>query len=131
MKTIVQPAVITPSILVLALLAAAVVFIGATGKRVPVLSNVRVDIVLLVILGMAICTQAGIGRIAATGEWSHPLAIVGYVLGAAILVIAISAFVGWKLPLIQNDRQALLAIAVLAGLKILNAVTHYLLSRAS
>jgi hypothetical protein len=130
MKTIAQPAVITPSVFVLALLAATVVFIGATGKKVPILSNVRLDIILLVILGMAICTQAGIGRIAATGEWSHPLAIVGYVLGALILIVATAALVGWKLPFIQNDRQALLAIAILAGLKIVNAVTHYFLSRA-
>ncbi len=131
MKTITQPAVITPSILVLALLAAAVVFIGATGKKVPLLSNARVDIILLVILGMSICTQAGIGRIAATGEWSHPLAIVGYILGGTILLITLAVFVGWKLPFIQNDQQALIAIALLAGLKIVNAVTHYLLSRAS
>ena len=131
MKTITQPAVITPSILVLAFLAAAVVFIGATGKKVPILSNIRVDIVLLVILGMSICTQAGIGRIAATGQWSHPLAIVGYILGGIILLITLAVFVGWKLPFIQTDQQALLAIAILAGLKIVNAVTHYLLSRAS
>ena len=130
MKTIAQPAVITPSVLVLALLAAAVVFIGATGKKVPILSNVRVDIILLVLLGMGICTQAGIGRIAATGEWSHPLAIVGYILGGTILIVATSVFVGWKLPFIHSDQQALIAIAVLAGLKIVNAVTHYLLSRA-
>ena len=130
MKTIAQPAVITPSILLLALLAAAVVFIGATGKRVPILSNARVDIVLLVIIGMTICTQAGIGRIAATGQWTHPLAIVGYVLGGTLLIVAASVFVGWKLPFIQNDQQALIAIAILAGLKIVNAVTHYLLSRA-
>ena len=129
MKTIAQPAVITPSILLLALLAAAVVFIGATGKRVPILSNARVDIVLLVIIGMTICTQAGIGRIAATGQWTHPLAIVGYVLGGTILIVAASVFVGWKLPFIQNDQQALIAIAILAGLKIVNAVTHYLLAR--
>ena len=130
MKTISQPAVITPTVIVLALLAAAVVFIGATGKKVPLLSNVRVDIVLLVLLGMSICTQAGIGRIAATGEWSHPLAIVGYILGATILLIAASVFVGWKLPFIQNDQQALVAIAILASLKVVNAVTHYLLSRS-
>jgi hypothetical protein len=130
MKTIAQPAVITPSILVLALLAAAVVFIGATGKKVPVLSSVRVDILLLVLLGMAICTQAGIGRIAATGEWSHPQAIIGYLLGASILIIAASVFMGWKLPFIQSEQQALIAIAILAGLKIVNAVIHYLLSRA-
>jgi hypothetical protein len=130
MKTIPQPGVITPSILVLAMLAAAVVFIGATGKKVPILSNVRLDIILLVILGMSICTQAGIGRIAVTGEWSHPLAIVGYVLGAIILIVTTSVFAGWKLPFIKNDQQALLAIAILAGLKIVNAVTHYVLSRA-
>jgi hypothetical protein len=131
MKTITPPAVITPSILGLALLAAAVVFIGATGRKVPVLSNVRVDIILLVILGMIMCTQSGIGRIAATGEWSHPLSIVGYILGGTILLIAASVFMGWKLPFLQNDRQALIAIAILVGLKIVNAVTHYLLSRAS
>ena len=130
MKTLAQPAVMTPSIVLLALVAAAVVFIGATGKKVPLLSNIRVDIILLVLIGMAICTQGGIGRVAATGQWSHPLAIVGYVLGALILIVATSVFVGWKLPFIQSDQQALIAIAVLASLKVVNAVTHYLLSRA-
>lgn len=129
MKTITQPAVITPSVIVLALLAAAVVFIGATGKRVPLLSNIRLDIVLLVLLGMSICTQAGIGRIAATGQWSHPQAILGYILGGTILLITLAVFVGWRLPFIQNDQQALIAIAILASLKVLNAVTHYLMSR--
>ena len=131
MKTISQPAVITPSIILLALLFAAVVFIGATGKKVPILSNIRVDIILLVIIGMSICTQGGIGRVAATGQWSHPLSIIGYVLGGLILLITLAVFVGWKLPYIQSDQQALIAIAILASLKVLNAVTHYLLSRAS
>jgi hypothetical protein len=131
MKTIAQPAVITPGVLVLALLAAAVVFIGVTGKKVPLLSNVRVDIILLVILGMSICTQTGIGRIAATGEWSHPLAILGYILGGTILLITLAVFAGWNLPFIQTDQHALIAIAILAALKIVNAVTHYLLSQGS
>ncbi len=129
MKTITQPSVITPSIIGLAVLFAAVVFIGYTGKRIPVLSNARVDIILLVILGMAICTQGGIGRIAATGQWTHPQAIVGYILGGLILLITLFTFVGWKMPYIQNDQQALLAIAVLVGLKVVNAVVHYLLTR--
>lgn len=129
MKTIVQSTVITPTIIGLALLAAAVTFIGVTGKKVPLLSNVRLDIVLLVIVGMAICQQGGIGRIAAAGEWAHPLSIIGYILGGLILFVTLAVFVGWKLPLIVNDQQALLAIAVLAGLKVVNAVTHYLLYR--
>jgi hypothetical protein len=130
MKTLSQPAVITPTIIGLALLAAAVVFIGVTGKKVPLLSNVRVDIILLVLIGMTMCTQGGIGRIAATGQWTHPLSIIGYILGGLILLITLAVFVGWKLPYIQNDQQALLAIAILASLKVVNAVTHYLLARS-
>ena len=129
MKTFSQPAVITPTIIGLALLAAAVVFIGVTGRKVPLLSNVRVDIMLVVILGMAICTQGGIGRVAATGAWSHPLSITGYILGGLILFITLAVFVGWRLPYIHNEQQALLAIAILASLNIVNAVTHFLLSR--
>lgn len=129
MKTIAQPAVITPAIIGLAVLFAAVTFIGVTGKRVPLLSNVRVDIILLVIIGMTICSQGGIGRVAATGEWTHPLSILGYLLGGLILFVTLAVFVGWKLPFIANDQQALLAIAILASLKVVNAVTHYLLVR--
>ena len=129
MKIVSQPAVITPTIIGLALLAAAVVYIGVTGRKVPLLSNIRVDIILLVIIGMAICTQGGIGRVAATGEWWHPLSIIGYILGGLILIITLAVFVGWKLPYIQNDQQALLAIAILASLKVVNAVIHYLLAR--
>jgi len=130
MKTIAQPAVITPTIIGLALLAAAIVFIGVTGKKMPLLSNIRVDIILLVIIGMTICTQGGIGRVAATGQWTHPLSIIGYILGGLILIITLAVFVGWKLPFIASDQQALFVIAILASLKVVNAVTHYLLSRA-
>ncbi|MFT3891057.1 MAG: hypothetical protein QM730_05435 [Anaerolineales bacterium] len=129
MKTIVQPA-ITPGIIGLAVLATIVVFIGVTGKKIPLLSNIRVDIILLVILGMAMCTAGGIGRVAATGEWTHPQAIIGYILGGLILFITLAVLVGWKLPYIANDQQALLAMAILVGLKIVNAVIHYLFSRA-
>jgi hypothetical protein len=130
MKTISQPAVISPSILILALLFAIVTFIGVTGKKVPLLSSIRVDIILLVIIGMAICSQGGIGRVAAASQWTHPLAIVGYILGGLILLVALSVFAGWKLPYIQSDQQALFAIAILAGLKMVNAFTHYFLLRS-
>jgi hypothetical protein len=79
---------------------------------------------------MTMCTQGGIGRIATTSQWSHPPSIIGYILGGLILLITLAVFVGWKLPYIQTDQQALIAISVLIGLKVVNAVTHYLLSQA-
>jgi len=130
MKTISQPTVISPGIFILALLFAIVTFIGVTGKKVPLLSSIRLDIVFLVIIGMTICSQGGIGRVAAASQWAHPLAIVGYILGSLILIVALSVFAGWKLPFIQSDQRALLAIAILAGLKMVNAFIHYFLLRS-
>ena len=101
MKTISQPTVVSPSILILAVLFAIVTFIGVTGKKVPLLSSIRLDIVLLVIIGMVICAQGGIGRVAAASQWAHPLAIAGYILGGLILLVALSVFAGWKLFYIQ------------------------------
>jgi len=129
MKTITQPAVVTHPVIGLALLFAVVTFVGVTGKRVPLLSTIHVDIILLVIIGMTICSQGGIGRIVATGQWTHPLSIIGYLLGGLILIITLAVFIGWKLPFIANDQQALLAIAIIASLKVVNAVVHYLTTR--
>ena len=129
MKSVSQPSVFSPAILVIALLAALAVCEGVTGKKAPLLSSVRVDIVLLVILGMAICSQGGIGRIAAAGTWSRPLAIVGYILGGLILFTMLAVFAGWKLPYIQNEQPSLLAVAFLACVRVLNAFVHCSLVR--
>jgi nitroreductase len=69
-------------------------------------------------------------RVAVTEQWTHPLTIIGYLLGSLILLIMLAVFVSWKLPFIANDQQALLAIAILASLKVVTAVTHYLLARS-
>ena len=57
-----------------------------------------------------------------------PTSIIGYILGGLILLIALAVFVGWKLPYIQSDQQALLAIAILASLKVVNALIHSFLA---
>ena len=44
--------------------------------------------------------------------------------------LTLAVFAGWKLPLITSDQQALLAVALLASLKVVNAVVHSLLGPA-
>jgi hypothetical protein len=126
MKAASLPSVVNPSVLIMALLAAAVLAIALTGAKIPLLSNLRVSLVVFVVLGMAMCAQ-GIGRVAAANQWTHPLSIAGYVLGGLILLVAVSVLTGIRLPYVQGDRQALLAVAILAGVKILNSVAHSLL----
>lgn len=127
MKSVTQPSVLNPTVFALMFLFAAVTVIAISGKRVPFLSNMKVDLVLLVVIGMAICTS-GIGRVAAMNQWTHPLSILGILLGVLILVVAVAAYFGWKLPLIQNDTQSLIAIALLVVLKIANSVVHSLIT---
>jgi hypothetical protein len=122
------PAVISPSVVFLGLLAAGVLAVALIGKKLPLLSNLRLDLAILIVLGMAMCTQGGIGRVAALNAWGHPLAIVGYVLGAAILLVAGATFLNIRLPLIADDRQALLLVAGLIGAKVVNSVIHSLMT---
>jgi hypothetical protein len=129
MKATAQPSAITPSIVLLGLAALAVISIGLAGTALPVLSNLRVDIILLFVLGKLICAQGGTGRVSATHQWTHPLAILGSLLGVVIIIVTIAALFGLQLPLIRDDRQALIAIAVLAGVQVLNANLHSLLAR--
>jgi hypothetical protein len=127
MKTIPEPSVINPTILVLAVLAAGLVFITLKGVSLPLLSNLKVNLAILIVLGMSICTQGGIGRIAASGQWTHPLAIAGYIFGASILILAACIFFNINLPFIASQQQAFLVIAVLLGTKVVNAFAHYFL----
>lgn len=127
MKTIPEPSVISPVILVFAALAAIIVFVTLKDVNLPLLSNLKVNLGILILLGMSICTQGGIGRIAATGQWGHPLAIVGYLLGVSILVLAFCVFFNINLPFIASQQQAFLVITLLLGAKVVNAFAHYFL----
>lgn len=128
MKTLSLSTALSPGVIVMGALAAAVLLIVLTGAKVPLLSNIRVSLIVLLVLGMAICAQGGIGPVAAANQWTHPNAIIGYVLGLLILVTAISAWAGFTLPYAQNDRQAFVAMAILMVAKVLNTVIHSLIS---
>jgi hypothetical protein len=84
----------------------------------PLIANPRASLVALLIVGMAMC-MGGIGQVGASGRWGSPLAILGYLLGAAILIIILSAFAGWKLPLIAGETQSVAAVGILITIKYL------------
>ena len=104
--------------LFLAVLVAVIVFAALTGKTLPLISTPRASLIALLVVGMAMC-MGGIGQVGASGRWASPLAIIGYLLGAAILVIIVSAFIGWKLPLISGESQAVAAVGILIAIKFL------------
>jgi len=129
MKTMSLSTVINPAILILAALIVVVTFLALRGQNLPLLSNLKVSVAIVLILGFAMCAQGGLGYVGAVGQWTHPLAILGAILGAAILVVAGAALFGFKLPLIAGPSQALIAMVALIGVKVVNSLAHYLVAR--
>lgn len=114
-------AVIAPGIL-----AALLVFAVFTGRKVPLLSSDRAALLALVVIGMLMCTQGGIGRVAASGAWLHPVAIIGYFLGAAIILIGIAALFGKQIPPLTSYYESFTAVAVIAAIKVVLTTIHRL-----
>ena len=112
--------------LVLGVIAAGIIYTHQTGKVLPIITGPRATLIALFIVGFAMCAF-GIGQVAASGHWISPLAIVGYLLGAIILLVFISAFTGRNLPFVQTDDQAVVAIALLMGVKFLIGSTSFFL----
>ena len=104
--------------LVLGLLAAGLVFMVLTGRDVPIVGNEAGALLALGLIGIAMCTLGGIGSVQGTLGWTHPLTIIGSILGvAALLVVALPLF-GVRLPLVADIRSAVLALAVIMLVKV-------------
>lgn len=113
-------------VIVLGILAAFLIFMALTGRKVPILSSERAILIAVVVIGLFICSQVGIGRISAIGAWSHPLSIVGYVLGAIIVLIGIAALFGRNIPPLASYYQSVAAVAAIAVLKVIVSTVHRL-----
>jgi hypothetical protein len=104
--------------LVLGMLAAGLVFMVLTGRDVPVVGNGAGALVVLGLLGIAMCTMSGIGSVQGTLGWTHPLTIIGSILGVAALLVIVLPLLGVQLPLIPGTRSAVLALAVIMLVKV-------------
>jgi len=104
--------------LVLGLLAAGLVFLVLTGRDVPIVGNGAGALLALGIIGIAMCTLSGIGSVQSTLGWTHPLTIVGSILGVAALLVVVLPLLGVHLSLIPDTRSAVLVLAVIMLVKV-------------
>ncbi len=104
--------------LVLGLLAAGLVFMVLTGRDVPIVGNGAGALLALDIIGIAMCTLSGIGSVQSTLGWTHPLTIIGSILGVAALLVVVLPLLGVRLPLVADTRSAVLALAVIMLIKV-------------
>ena len=111
-------------VIALGILVALLIFAVFTGRKVPLLTTDRSALIALVIIGMLMCSQGGIGRVSASGAWLHPFSIIGYVLGAVIILIGIAAFFGKNLPPLTSYYQSFTVVTVIAAIKLVLTTIH-------
>lgn len=110
----------------LAVLAVLFVFGVLTGKRIPMINDDRTALLILFVIGFAMCGM-GVSRISATGQWTHPLTIIGYILGALTMLTAAAGYFGYRLAFIQNPREAMIAVSALMVTKFVLSIIHRLM----
>ena len=116
------------TVIVMGILAALPIFVVLTGKRVLLLTSNRAALLALAAVGIILCAQVGVGRVAASRQWLHPFSLIGYLLGAAILPIGFAALSGKNITPLTDIRQSFIAIAVIAAVKLVLMTKHRLLT---
>jgi len=97
------------------------------GVKLPFITSYRTAWILLLVAGLVICPIGGIGRVSAAKSWAHPVSILGYLVGALLLVIGGVVLLGRPLPLLNGDRAYLIAISGLMALKLILTQLHPLI----
>lgn len=101
-------------------LAGVLIFGNRLGLNGPIINNDRTSLITIGFLGMALCSQ-GIGRIAEDRRWTHPVSLLGIMIGTVTLVLWVGRLLYFELPYAQTDSQTILTMGVLMGSKFLLA----------
>ncbi len=73
-----------------------------TGRDVPIVGNGAGALLALGLIGIALCTLGGIGTVQGTLGWTHPLTILGSILGVAALLVVVLPLLGVHLPMMRR-----------------------------
>lgn len=100
---------------VLGLISAALAGTVAFGYKLPLIGSPRAAFFVLMVLGMAMCSRRM--EIQKFG-WTNPFNILGMVIGTVGLILVVAVAFRIKLPMIDSDRTAVLALAAIMALKV-------------
>jgi hypothetical protein len=88
-------------------------------KAISIMKHDRGIFTGLFIAGFALCAR-GIAKAPIYG-WTHPISLMGIVLGGAALLLGVQVIFRARVLPLRSDRQAIYALLGIAALKILLA----------
>jgi hypothetical protein len=129
MNTHVNDSTNTLIVAVLGLMAGGIIVLTLLNKPIPFISNDRAAFVVLAVIGLGMCAVGGIGPAITNYGWAHPLTIFGSIVGVLILFLSLKVFVGFSIPVITTDHDAIIALAILGLVKVVANLVYPLMSR--
>jgi hypothetical protein len=86
---------------ILGLVVTAIVLSAATKGSLPLISSGVVGFWAVAVLGVTMCTLAGVGQAPAALGWLHPYTLTGIVLGVLAMVLMAMVLFGRTEPLVS------------------------------
>jgi hypothetical protein len=102
-------------------LAVVLMLVFFSGAVLPVISSARAVFFILAFIGIAMCTLGGIGPAIKLYGWSNPITLLGSLLGLMALVLIAAVLFDLRLPLVTNEREAVIALALIGLVKVILA----------
>jgi len=116
MRTEAKPRTIVP--IILGILAAIVIFFVLTERQLPLITGDKGALLVLAVIGVAMCTVGGIGPTLEKYDWSHPFMIAGAILGILAFLVTAAGLLDVHLPVIDSTRAAFIALVVIGVVKV-------------
>lgn len=108
-------------------IAGILVALGLSGKKFLFIEGARAAAITLGVVGMAFC-KIGIENFIKRAS-SHPLSILGCILGGVAFMILLTQIFKWNIIFIGNPNTALIVLAVVIVLKSVIGRFSYILSK--
>jgi len=87
------------------------------GVRLPILVNDRTAFYALAAAGFLACSL-GMAKIAMEQGWTNPITWTGIILGVLALLLVTAVYFGFSVPFLTSDRDALIALTAIVGVKV-------------
>jgi hypothetical protein len=86
------------------------------GMQVPFVSTDRAAIYVLAATGFGMCIL-NMGRTTRRLGWTHPVTVAGLCAGALIVLLVAAVAAGWRVPLLTEDRNVFVGVAMIGLMK--------------
>jgi len=101
--------------------AGVILYAGLSGTRIWFIRTPRAAAISLGVVGMILCgSGSGLERMV-TKAPGHPMAILGYLVGATGLFAFLTQVFAWQVPFVGEPRNALIVLALVIAVKFMIA----------